>query len=66
MTAHAHHRTGPCTIEAAPYDAAVRQLLAEFRAAQMALYGFADDPSDTPTDDYAPPHGLFLVARQQL
>ncbi|MEU3955592.1 GNAT family N-acetyltransferase [Streptomyces achromogenes] len=64
MTAHAHQRTGPCTIEAAPYDDAdVRQLLAEFQAAQMALYGFADDPSATPPDDYTAPNGLFLLAR---
>ena len=27
------------------------------------MYGFADDPADTPADDYTPSHGLFLLSR---
>jgi len=29
---------------------------------QLATYGFADDPADTPTGEFDPPHGTFLVA----
>ncbi|WP_086809332.1 GNAT family N-acetyltransferase [Streptomyces reticuliscabiei] len=38
-------------------------MLREFRAAQVALYGHADDPSDTPAGEFVPPRGLFLLAR---
>lgn len=30
---------------------------------QTAVYGFADDPGDTPPDQFAPPGGVFLIAR---
>lgn len=41
-------------------------MLREFRAAQVALYGYADDPSDTPAGEFVPPHGLFLLARDPV
>ncbi|MEV6403895.1 GNAT family N-acetyltransferase [Streptomyces bobili] len=51
-------------IEPVPYDTpAVQQLLREFQAAQTDVYGYADDPNDTPAADYDPPTGLFLLAR---
>ncbi|WP_393072233.1 GNAT family N-acetyltransferase [Streptomyces sp. LN704] len=31
---------------------------------QVATYGFADDPTDTPTAHFDPPHGLFLIAHR--
>ncbi|MGW1002190.1 GNAT family N-acetyltransferase [Streptomyces sp. NPDC002520] len=37
-------------------------MLRDFRASQVALYGYADDPSDTPPDEFVPPRGLFLLA----
>ncbi|MFI0813812.1 GNAT family N-acetyltransferase [Streptomyces echinatus] len=44
-------------------SAAVQQMLREFRASQVALYGHCDDPFDTPPEEFVPPHGLFLLAR---
>ncbi|MER5228071.1 MULTISPECIES: GNAT family N-acetyltransferase [Streptomyces] len=32
-------------------------------AEQLALYGFADEPDDTPAGHFAPPRGLFVIAR---
>jgi hypothetical protein len=29
---------------------------------QLATYGFADDPADTPPGEFDPPHGRFFVA----
>jgi len=29
---------------------------------QLATYGFADDPADTPAEEFDAPHGTFLVA----
>ena len=63
------HRTSPqiprtWEITAAPYDSPdVQQLLRQFQAAQVDIYGYADNPADTPGTDYEPPHGLFLLAR---
>ncbi|MET7487656.1 GNAT family N-acetyltransferase [Streptomyces sp. NPDC005538] len=66
MTSHA----GPppslsaLSIAPAPYDSVgVQRMLKEFRASQVALYGHADDPSDTPPGEYQAPRGLFLLAR---
>ena len=39
-----------------------RMLLHRLHKEQHELYGFADDPDDTPASDYAPPNGLFIVA----
>lgn len=51
-------------ITTAPYDSPdVQQLLLQFQAAQADIYGYADNPADTPGTDYEPPHGLFLLAR---
>jgi GNAT superfamily N-acetyltransferase len=47
-----------------PYDHPhARRLTRALRAEQMSLYGFADDPDNTPQADFDPPHGLFLIAR---
>lgn len=37
-------------------------LLHRLHQEQVTLYGFADDPSDTPASAFLPPNGLFLVA----
>lgn len=66
MTAHSGLPPPRCTwsIAPAPYGLpAVQQMLREFRATQVALYGYADDPSDTPPGEFVPPRGLFLLAR---
>lgn len=66
MTAHPGIPHSPCTwsIDPAPYGSpAVQQILREFRASQVALYGYADDQSDTPPGEFVPPRGLFLLAR---
>ncbi|WP_331732512.1 GNAT family N-acetyltransferase [Streptomyces sp. NBC_00015] len=66
MTAHTGTPHSPSTwsIDPAPYSSpAVQQILREFRASQVALYGYADDPSDTPPGEFVPPRGLFLLAR---
>ncbi|MGW3308240.1 GNAT family N-acetyltransferase [Streptomyces sp. NPDC001073] len=41
----------------------MQQLLRQFQAAQTEIYGYADDPNDTPAASYDPPIGLFLLAR---
>ena len=66
MTSHSSSPQLPATwaIDPAPYDSpAVQQLLRQFQATQTEIYGYADDPMDTPAEDYAPPTGLFLLAR---
>lgn len=47
-----------------PYDHDdATRLTARLHDEQRALYGFADEPHDTPTADFEAPHGAFLVAR---
>jgi ribosomal protein S18 acetylase RimI-like enzyme len=51
-------------LTAVPYDdPEARRLTGALHAEQAGLYGFADDPSDTPPDDFAAPHGQFVIAR---
>ncbi|MEU0108296.1 GNAT family N-acetyltransferase [Streptomyces sp. NPDC006251] len=69
MTAHPDPPCSPCTwyIAPEPYgSSAVQQMLREFQATQVALYGYADDPSDTPPEEFVPPRGLFLLARDPV
>jgi GNAT superfamily N-acetyltransferase len=57
-------RSRAVTITPVPYDHPDARLLTEaLYAEQLALYGFADSPLDTPPPDFAPPDGLFLIAR---
>lgn len=52
------------SVTALPYDHPdARRLTRALRAEQLGLYGFADDPDTTPETDFAPPRGLFLIAR---
>ncbi|MEO3976822.1 GNAT family N-acetyltransferase [Streptomyces sp. CAU 1734] len=47
-----------------PYDHPdAHRLMRQLHAEQISLYGYADDPSDTPAAEFAPPRGLFLLAR---
>jgi GNAT superfamily N-acetyltransferase len=39
-----------------------RRLTQDLYREQVATYGFADDPADTPPGEFDPPHGRFLVA----
>ncbi|MFI6277898.1 GNAT family N-acetyltransferase [Streptomyces sp. NPDC050988] len=69
MTAHSGPAPPGCTwsIAPAPYGSpAVQQMLREFQASQVTLYGYADDPSDTPPGEFVPPRGLFLLARDPV
>ncbi|MCX4581157.1 GNAT family N-acetyltransferase [Streptomyces sp. NBC_01571] len=46
-----------------PYDHPdARRLTQALYREQVATYGFADDPADTPAAHFDPPHGLFLIA----
>ncbi|MER5556261.1 GNAT family N-acetyltransferase [Streptomyces sp. NPDC002793] len=50
----------------APYDDPwVQQLLLSLHDEQRSMYGFADDPADTPASQFDPPCGLFLLARDE-
>ncbi|MFD8609710.1 GNAT family N-acetyltransferase [Streptomyces sp. NPDC059631] len=52
------------SVSAVPYDHPdARRLTHALRSEQLGLYGFADDPDTTPEADFAPPQGLFLIAR---
>jgi GNAT superfamily N-acetyltransferase len=49
-----------------PYDHPdARTLTRALHAEQQALYGFADDPSDTPPEEFATPRGLFVIGNLQ-
>jgi GNAT superfamily N-acetyltransferase len=51
------------TLTAVSYDSAdARRLTQALHREQLATYGFADDPADTPTGEFAHPHGTFVVA----
>jgi GNAT superfamily N-acetyltransferase len=48
-----------------PYDHPdARRLTQALYREQIATYGFADDPTDTPVTHFDPPHGLFLIAHR--
>ncbi|MCX5097773.1 GNAT family N-acetyltransferase [Streptomyces sp. NBC_00365] len=48
-----------------PYDHPdARHLTQALYREQIATYGFADDPGDTPATHFDPPHGLFLIAHR--
>ncbi|MFI7087590.1 GNAT family N-acetyltransferase [Streptomyces anulatus] len=52
------------TMAPAPYDdPGVQQLLLDLHDEQRFMYGFADDPADTPVSQFAPPNGLFLLVQ---
>ncbi|MEY9839463.1 GNAT family N-acetyltransferase [Streptacidiphilus sp. EB103A] len=54
------------TITAVPYDSpAAHALVRALQREQLALYGRADDPGATAAAEFAPPHGLFLLATGQ-
>lgn len=44
-------------------DPSVQPLLLQLHVAQVQTYGFADDPADTPANEYTPPDGPFLLSR---
>ncbi|WP_327391449.1 GNAT family N-acetyltransferase (plasmid) [Streptomyces microflavus] len=46
-------------------DPGVQQLLLGLHDEQRSMYGFADDPADTPASQFAPPHGLFLLVQDE-
>jgi len=39
-----------------------RRLTQALRREQLRMYGFADDPADTPAGEFTAPHGAFLIA----
>ncbi|MFF1956156.1 GNAT family N-acetyltransferase [Streptomyces sp. NPDC058220] len=54
------------TITPAPYDdPVVQQLLLGLHDEQRSMYGFADNPADTPVSQFALPRGLFLLTRDE-
>ncbi|MFJ5733970.1 GNAT family N-acetyltransferase [Streptomyces microflavus] len=65
MTGTTHHHTPahPLLLQPVAYDHAdARRLTQALRQEQVALYGFADDPTTTPSSYFRAPNGLFLVA----
>ncbi|WP_063857013.1 MULTISPECIES: GNAT family N-acetyltransferase [unclassified Kitasatospora] len=47
-----------------PYNGPeARPLTQALHAEQIATYGFAEDPDDTPADHFNPPNGVFVIAR---
>ncbi|WP_331746546.1 GNAT family N-acetyltransferase (plasmid) [Streptomyces halstedii] len=55
------------TMTPAPYDdPEVQQLLLGLHNEQRSMYGFADNPADTPASQFAPPHGLFLLVQNEI
>lgn len=63
-----HSGPAPCTEETpslavVPYGhPEARRLMRELHAEQIGVYGFADDPDETPHTEFAPPRGMFLIA----
>ncbi|MEJ8654721.1 GNAT family N-acetyltransferase [Streptomyces sp. MS1.AVA.3] len=41
---------------------AARRLTQALHREQLAIYGAADDPADTPADEFTAPRGTFLIA----
>jgi GNAT superfamily N-acetyltransferase len=58
----APHAIAPRLIACSYTHPHARLLLRRLHHEQHELYGFADDPDDTPASDYTPPSGLFIVA----
>jgi GNAT superfamily N-acetyltransferase len=55
----------PPSLTPVPYsDPRARRLIQALHLGQLATYGFADDPDDTPEQQFAPPHGLFVIAHR--
>ncbi|MET9658131.1 GNAT family N-acetyltransferase [Streptomyces sp. NPDC006510] len=67
MTPSAHPGLPPAwAMTPAPYDEpGVQQLLLGLYDEQRSMYGFADDPADTPISRFVPPHGLFLLVQDE-
>ncbi|WP_331753075.1 GNAT family N-acetyltransferase (plasmid) [Streptomyces sp. NBC_00637] len=42
-----------------------RRLTQALHLEQLATYGFADDPDDTPEEQFHPPRGLFVIAHRK-
>ncbi len=57
-------QTGPLwTLTVVPYQhPEARRLTQALYREQLALYGFADDPADTPDTDFTAPEGTFILA----
>ncbi|MFF3128333.1 GNAT family N-acetyltransferase [Streptomyces sp. NPDC057908] len=53
-----HTNLAPVSYE----HADARRLMRALQREQTGIYGFADDPTDTPPADFDPPHGLFVIA----
>lgn len=62
MTCRPSAATPDWVLTAVSYDSpdASRLTQALYRE-QLATYGFADDPAGTPSGEFDPPHGTFLV-----
>ncbi|QIY59042.1 GNAT family N-acetyltransferase [Streptomyces sp. RPA4-5] len=57
-------QTGTPSLTVTSYgDPEARRLARALHAEQVAVYGFADDPDDTPASHFELPQGLFIVAR---
>ncbi|MGW0672568.1 GNAT family N-acetyltransferase [Streptomyces sp. NPDC002746] len=55
-----------CTMTPAPYDdPRVHSLLLGLHDEQRSMYGFADNPADTPASQFEPPRGLFLLVQNE-
>ncbi|WAL74561.1 GNAT family N-acetyltransferase [Kitasatospora sp. YST-16] len=64
MTPPGLARPVAAVLSAVPYDhPEARRLTNALHAEQTAMYGFADDPAATEPELFAPPNGLFLLAR---
>ncbi|MEV6421593.1 GNAT family N-acetyltransferase [Streptomyces sp. NPDC051662] len=65
------HTAGPglqsaWTMTPAPYDdPVVQELLLGLHGEQRSMYGFADDPADTPVSQFVPPRGSFLLVQDE-
>ncbi|MFH0246039.1 GNAT family N-acetyltransferase [Streptomyces sp. HK10] len=52
-------------LTAVPYShPEARRLTRALHTEQTAIYGFADDPDDTPREAFTPPRGLFVIAHR--
>ncbi|MFJ1795322.1 GNAT family N-acetyltransferase [Kitasatospora griseola] len=66
MTPTGLARPVAAALSAVPYDhPEARRLTTALHAEQTAMYGFADDPAATGPELFAPPNGLFLLARPE-
>ncbi|WP_129838062.1 GNAT family N-acetyltransferase [Streptomyces sp. RFCAC02] len=54
----------PAALVVVPYDhPEARRLTRALHVEQRASYGFADSPDDTPSSEFAPPAGEFVIAQ---